>query len=74
MSCILSRVEVPQIQRQGLIKAEIVDWDLKPHLNMCSFLYSGIYMNLKPFLHFCIFGFICVLFCYNKLNFCLRML
>ena len=33
---ISSRVKVPQIQRQGLDIADNVDWDLKPHLNMCA--------------------------------------
>ena len=26
----------PKIQRQGLDKADIVDWDLVPHLDMCA--------------------------------------
>ena len=34
VSCILSRVKVPKIQRQGLDIADVVDWDLKPHLNI----------------------------------------
>ena len=36
MACISSRVKVPKIQRQGLDIADIVDWDLIPHLNMCA--------------------------------------
>ena len=36
MSCISSRVKVPQIQGQSLVIADIVDWDRKPHLNMCA--------------------------------------
>ena len=40
MSCISSRVKVPEIQRHGLDIADIVDWDLKPHLNMCALRYN----------------------------------
>ena len=40
VSCISSWVKVPKIQRQGLDKADIVDRDLKPHLNMCALRYN----------------------------------
>ena len=36
MSCMSSQVKVPKSQRQGLDIADIVDWDLKPNLNMCA--------------------------------------
>ena len=63
MSCISSQVKVPQIPRQGLDIADIVDWDLKPHLNIfCILVY--IY-ELKTF--FYIFWDLFVfLFHYNK--------
>ena len=52
MSYISSRIIVPQIQRQGLDIADIVDWDLNPHLNICAltllFILVAICMNLKP--------------------------
>ena len=32
--------KVPEIQRQGLDIADIVDLDLKPHLNMCALRYN----------------------------------
>ena len=67
MSFIASRVKVPQIQRQGLNMTKIVDWDLKPHQNLCvklaSFFYSSICMNLKSFLYFeifCVFYFVII--------------
>ena len=37
MVCNSSRVKVPQIQRQGLDLAEIVDWDHKRHLNIIMY-------------------------------------
>ena len=44
MSYISSQVKVQKIQRQGLDIADIVDWDLKPHLNICDFFYSSCYV------------------------------
>ena len=48
MSFISSQVKVLQIQRQGLDIADIVDWDLQPHLNMCALnllFYPSSYMH-----------------------------
>ena len=45
---------------------EIVDWDPKPHLNVCvkiTFFFYFSICELKTF--YCILGFICVLFRYT---------
>ena len=73
-----SRVKVPQIQRQGLDIADIVDWGLKPHLNMCAlnrlFILVAICMNLKPFIFWDLYVFYsCFYFIIIKLSFLARI-
>ena len=56
--------------------ADIVDWDLKPHLNMCTlnwrfFILVAICMNLKPFVFWDFF--LCFYFIIIKLNFLPRI-
>ena len=81
MSCISSRVKVPQIQRQGLDTADSDDWDLNPHLNICAlsrlFILVAICMNMKTLVFWDLFVFyLCFYFIIIKLNFlaCIRWL